>query len=110
MILLCRAFTPPATSDIVSPGLVEDGIKCGSEKMCYEQRCMSVSSLGFPQCPTGSNGQICSGNGVRLFLKISYNIYLILKIFYRFATMKAIVHALLISLEKHAKTLYVCAI
>ena len=43
---------------------MEDGIKCGSGKMCYDQRCVSVSSLGFPQCPTGSNGQVCSGNGV----------------------------------------------
>ena len=66
---LCSAFTLPATSDIESPGLVEDGIKCGSGKMCYNQRCVNVSSLGFPQCPTGSNGQVCSGNGVRIFKK-----------------------------------------
>ena len=51
---------------------MEDGIKCASGKMCYEQRCVSVSSLGFPQCPTGSNGQVCSGNGVKYSLKNQY--------------------------------------
>ena len=77
---LYSAFTPVATLNIVSPGLVEDGIKCGSGKMCYEQRCMSVSSLGFPQCPTGSNGQVCSGNGVRINISYTTN-HFILKIF-----------------------------
>ena len=60
------AFTPPPTSDIISPGLVDDGIKCGNNKMCYEQRCVSLSSLDFPECPTGTNGIVCSGNGVCL--------------------------------------------
>ena len=64
---LCSTFTPPSTSDILSPGLVDDGIKCGNNKMCYEQRCVSVSSLGIAQCPTGTNGLVCSGNGVRMF-------------------------------------------
>ena len=67
-ITVCSAFTPPPTSDVMSPGLVEDGIKCGSGRMCCEQRCVSISSLGLPQCPTGSNGRVCSGNGVRPFL------------------------------------------
>lgn len=59
----CNAFTPPANSDIISPGLVDDGIKCGSGKMCYEQRCRSISDLVIPQCPNGTNGRVCSGNG-----------------------------------------------
>ena len=61
---LCSAFTPRATSDIMNPGLVEDGTICDSGKMCNEQRCVSVSNLDFPQCPNGSNGVVCSGNGV----------------------------------------------
>ena len=65
LITFCSAFTPPATSDVMSPGLVEDGIKCGGGKICYDQRCVNISSLGFPQCPIGSNGIVCSGNGVR---------------------------------------------
>ena len=65
-LLWHSAFTPPAHSDVVSPGLVEDGIKCDTGKMCYEQRCVDVSSLGLPQCPTGTNGRVCSGNGVRM--------------------------------------------
>ena len=70
-IHLCSAFTTPPTADIVSPGLVEDGVKCGSEMMCFEQRCMSVSEyrtgFGVTPCPIGSNGKTCSGNGVRSY-------------------------------------------
>ena len=68
MLLLCSAFTPPPTSDVISPGLVDDGVKCASGKMCYEQRCVSVSTYqqGLAQCPTGSNGRVCSGNGVSI--------------------------------------------
>ena len=63
LLFFCSGFTPNATSDI-QLGLVEDGTKCGIDSMCYEQGCVTVSSLGFPQCPTGFNGIICSGNGV----------------------------------------------
>ena len=60
----CIAFTTPSNSDVMSPGLVEDGMKCGSGKMCYEQRCRDISSLTIRQCPVGSNRRVCSGNGV----------------------------------------------
>lgn len=80
-LLHCSAFTPPPTSDVISPGLVDDGVKCASGKMCYEQRCISVSNYqqGLPQCPTGSNGRVCSGNGVRMYkspgsIHLSFNV------------------------------------
>ena len=49
----------------MSPGLVEDGIKCGSGSLCLEQRCVAISSLNLTQCPNDSNGTVCSDNGVR---------------------------------------------
>ena len=64
IFLACSAFTTLPDADIVSPGLVEDGIMCGTGSLCLEQRCVTISSLGLPQCPTGSNGRVCSGNGV----------------------------------------------
>ncbi len=100
----------------MSPGLVQDGTKCGNDKvcphmmclhvvakgmsgvhnsthyykyassmdvcivicsaetnvyfvkfllqLCLHQRCVSRSYLNVPACPTGSDGLICSGNGV----------------------------------------------
>ena len=48
--------------DIESPGLVEDGTRCGDGLVCQSQQCVSVTTT--PQCSTGSNGQVCSGNGV----------------------------------------------
>ena len=56
---------------------MEDGIKCGSNRMCYEQRCVTVSSLGLPQCPTGSNGTVCSGNGVRMGIELGTHAHII---------------------------------
>ena len=91
---------------------MEDGIKCANGKMCYDQRCVSVSSLGFPQCPNGSNGLVCSGNGVKVATALKLlnplnAVHIILK-FCRCATMKEIVRAPLISLEKLARAPYVC--
>ena len=37
-----------------NPGLVADGTKCGTDMICREQRCQSVS------CPPGSNDTGCS--------------------------------------------------
>lgn len=60
----CRSFTtqPSVNMDTESPGLVEDGTKCGNGQVCQSQRCVSVTTA---QCATAPNGQICSGNGVR---------------------------------------------
>ena len=68
VILLNSAFTTAADSDTISPGLVEDGNKCGSGKFCQGQRCVDISSLGLPQCPTDSEGNTCSGNGVTIIM------------------------------------------
>ena len=62
----CRSFTTQPTSnmDIVSPGLVQDGTRCGDGLVCLAQQCVAVSQITTPQCNVASNGEICSGNGV----------------------------------------------
>ena len=66
IMTLRSAFTAGPTLNVTNPSLVDDGTKCGSDSICYNQGCVSVSSLGLPQCPTGSNEEVCSGNGVRI--------------------------------------------
>jgi disintegrin/metalloproteinase domain-containing protein 28 len=61
----CNTFTTYVDADILSPGLVEDGVKCGRNKWCYEQQCRNFS---VTPCPRGPNGEICSGNGVSVSL------------------------------------------
>lgn len=61
-----RSFTtqPDPNMDIESPGLVEDGTRCGDGLVCQSQQCVDVSQITAPQCDTAPNGLVCSGNGV----------------------------------------------
>ena len=34
------------------------------QQVCFQRRCVLLSSLNIPSCPVGTNGQTCSGNGV----------------------------------------------
>ena len=53
------------SSDAISTGFVPDGSSCGTNLACLNRQCVSSSSLTTFTCPVGSNGQRCSGNGVR---------------------------------------------
>ena len=64
MVFLCSGFTT-GPSDVASPGLVEDGTMCDVGEICRNQSCVSITTLSRPQCPTDSNGTVCSGNGVK---------------------------------------------
>ena len=66
----CRAFTTDIGADTMSPGLVQDGTKCGSDLICLSQDCVPVSQITSISCNSASNGLTCSGNGV-------YSLYLI---------------------------------
>lgn len=48
----------------MSPGLVEDGTKCGNNQVCLSQMCVPVSQITSSACEAAANGLICSGNGV----------------------------------------------
>ena len=56
--------TQPGGDTAMSPGLVQTGTRCGNNMVCLSQRCIPVSQLTTLSCATGSNGQVCSGNGV----------------------------------------------
>jgi len=56
-------FVITLPSDVLNPGLVQGGTKCGPDMVCQDQQCMNISdALHPPTCPVGSNGQICSGS------------------------------------------------
>ena len=61
---ICSSFTTQPEAGTMNPGLVQDGTKCGNNQICRSQQCIPVSQLTTLSCPTGSNGQVCSGNGV----------------------------------------------
>ena len=50
-------------ADQMNPGLVPDGIRCGSDRLCQSQSCVTLASLNVPACPS-AGGQVCGGNGV----------------------------------------------
>ena len=52
---------------MISPGLVQDGTRCGTGRVCRDQECINVDDITDLSCPVGSNGQTCSGsaNGVK---------------------------------------------
>ena len=96
-----RSFSP-RPGEYQNPGLVQDGSKCGSDKvislllycskfsricnfaekcdscklvqLCFGQKCLPVADLKVPECPVGNGGTICSGqlNGVSIIIIIYY--------------------------------------
>eukprot|EP00731_Ephydatia_muelleri_P029669 Em0021g192a len=44
--------------------LVQNGTKCGTNQICLSSQCLPLTSLNTRACPMGSNGVVCSGNGV----------------------------------------------
>lgn len=59
-IVACRTAIVDLGINEVDPGLAPDGAKCGEDKMCVNQKCMSVASLqkAGHTCPND-----CNGNG-----------------------------------------------
>ena len=59
-------------------GIVQDGVKCGDNRICLNQTCKDISGvLSYTRCPQnvppqGGQMQECSTNGVRMQIVSSY--------------------------------------
>ncbi|XP_030639755.1 disintegrin and metalloproteinase domain-containing protein 22 [Chanos chanos] len=45
-------------------GYVEDGTACGTDRICFNHRCLPVQEFNFSTCPGTTENLICSGHGV----------------------------------------------
>lgn len=59
-----RVIHGPAVLNLPNFGLVQDGSKCGNNKICMNKQCVSVSVLPPLKCPGTVDNVICSGRGV----------------------------------------------
>ncbi|XP_048486467.1 disintegrin and metalloproteinase domain-containing protein 19 [Plutella xylostella] len=62
----CRTVLVDLGLGQVDPGMVPDGARCGDEKMCMSQKCVTVSSVlaAVSSLPTAVCPSNCSGHGV----------------------------------------------
>ncbi|XP_052899052.1 zinc metalloproteinase-disintegrin-like MTP8 [Anopheles moucheti] len=66
---ICNAVIVDLGLDVVNPGLVPDGTKCGTGQMCFQQQCVAISRLQEEQdigdeCPGNCNGNgVCNSEG-----------------------------------------------
>ncbi|XP_063421793.1 disintegrin and metalloproteinase domain-containing protein unc-71-like isoform X6 [Mytilus trossulus] len=60
----CKVIHGPAVLNLPNFGLVQDGSKCGNNKICMNKQCVSVSVLPPLKCPGTVDNVICSGRGV----------------------------------------------
>ncbi|XP_077431424.1 disintegrin and metalloproteinase domain-containing protein 22 isoform X2 [Vanacampus margaritifer] len=45
-------------------GYVEDGTACGTERICFNHKCLPIQQFNFSTCPGTTDKSICSGHGV----------------------------------------------
>lgn len=48
-------------------GYVEDGTACGTDRICFNHKCLPVQDFNFSTCPGTTDKVICSGHGVCVF-------------------------------------------
>ncbi|XP_078449229.1 disintegrin and metalloproteinase domain-containing protein 12-like [Lampetra planeri] len=61
--VLCRGTHVYLGDDMLDPGLVLTGTKCGEGKICYNRHCQNVSILKTGNCDTKCNGHgVCNSN------------------------------------------------
>uniref|UniRef100_A0A8C1SYA8 ADAM metallopeptidase domain 22 n=1 Tax=Cyprinus carpio TaxID=7962 RepID=A0A8C1SYA8_CYPCA len=46
-------------------GYIEDGTACGTDRICFNHKCLPVQEFNFSTCPGTNERVICSGHGVR---------------------------------------------
>ncbi|XP_052351440.1 disintegrin and metalloproteinase domain-containing protein 22-like isoform X1 [Oncorhynchus keta] len=45
-------------------GYVEDGTACGTERVCFNHKCLPLQEFNFSTCPGTTEKSICSGHGI----------------------------------------------
>uniref|UniRef100_A0A4W5RQ16 ADAM metallopeptidase domain 22 n=1 Tax=Hucho hucho TaxID=62062 RepID=A0A4W5RQ16_9TELE len=45
-------------------GYVEDGTACGTERVCFNHKCLPLQEFNFSTCPGTTEKTICSGHGI----------------------------------------------
>uniref|UniRef100_A0AAR2IMY4 ADAM metallopeptidase domain 22 n=1 Tax=Pygocentrus nattereri TaxID=42514 RepID=A0AAR2IMY4_PYGNA len=50
-------------------GYVEDGTACGTDRICFNHKCLPMQEFNFSTCPGTNDRVICSGHGVSSGLK-----------------------------------------
>uniref|UniRef100_A0A8C1YL63 ADAM metallopeptidase domain 22 n=1 Tax=Cyprinus carpio TaxID=7962 RepID=A0A8C1YL63_CYPCA len=45
-------------------GYIEDGTACGTDRICFNHKCLPVQEFNFSTCPGTNERVICSGHGV----------------------------------------------
>ncbi|KAK3108085.1 hypothetical protein FSP39_000858 [Pinctada imbricata] len=60
----CKVIYGPAVMNLPQFGLVQDGTKCGLDKVCLSKECVPVSRLPPLECPGTVASVICSNHGV----------------------------------------------
>ncbi|XP_065088843.1 zinc metalloproteinase-disintegrin-like EoMP06, partial [Ochlerotatus camptorhynchus] len=65
---ICNTAVVDLGLEVVNPGLVPDGAKCGAGKMCWKQKCVSLTHLQEndvgEDCTDGCNGHgVCNSEG-----------------------------------------------
>ena len=61
-------------NNLTNPGLVLEGTKCATGKVCHEQKCVPLAAaMDKITCPKGSNGKVCSGKSHGVSLQLQNN-------------------------------------
>ncbi|XP_041368404.1 disintegrin and metalloproteinase domain-containing protein 12-like [Gigantopelta aegis] len=60
---VCRSAMLDVGLDMPDPGMVPDGAKCDTDKVCVNHKCVPLVKMAIDQCPTVSN-KPCNNKGV----------------------------------------------
>lgn len=65
----CKVMSGSYDTEVgIDYGMVQDGSKCGEEKICMNQTCVNIQPMmTYTRCPVDSTNIECSGKGVRCF-------------------------------------------
>ncbi|KAH9518359.1 Disintegrin and metalloproteinase domain-containing protein 12 [Bulinus truncatus] len=60
----CKTVHGPSLMDMPHMGMVQDGTKCGQNKICMKNSCVQLPIIPDFYCPSDNSSVICSNHGV----------------------------------------------